>query len=54
MNERIVFMQRPWGLWMSEGDDMAKHLNQFRELEISFKAYLMREKKWRTANLKQF
>jgi len=28
----MVLMQRLWGLWMVEGDDMAEHLNKFREL----------------------
>ena len=32
MNGRMVLMQRLWGLRMSEGDDMAQHLNLFREL----------------------
>ena len=32
MNGKMVLMQRLWGLKMMEGDDMAKHLNQFREL----------------------
>jgi len=32
MNGRIVLMQRLWGLRMSEGEDMAQHLNQFREI----------------------
>jgi len=32
MNGRMVLMQHVWGLRMSEGDDMAQHLNQFREL----------------------
>lgn len=32
MNGRMVLMQRLWGLRMIEGDDMAQHLNQFREL----------------------
>jgi len=32
MNGRMVLMQRLWGLRMSEGDDMAQHLNAFREL----------------------
>ena len=31
-NGRMVLMQRLWGLKMSEGQDMAQHLNQFREL----------------------
>ena len=29
---RMVLMQRLWALKMSEGQDMAQHLNQFREL----------------------
>lgn len=32
MNGRMVLMQRLWGLQMRETDDMAEHLNQFREL----------------------
>jgi len=32
MNGRMVLMQCLWGLRMSEGDDMAQHLNQFSEL----------------------
>lgn len=32
MNRRMVLMQRLWGLRMVEGDDMAQHLNLFREL----------------------
>jgi len=32
MNRRMVLMQRLWGLRMSDGDDMAQHLNHFREL----------------------
>ena len=32
MNGRMLLMQRMWGLRMSEGEDMAQHLNQFREL----------------------
>lgn len=32
MNGRMVLMQRLWGLRMVEGDDMAQHLNLFREL----------------------
>jgi len=32
MNGRMVLMQRLWGLRMAEGEDMAQHLNQFREL----------------------
>lgn len=32
MNRRMVLMQRLWGLKMREVDDMAEHLNQFREL----------------------
>jgi len=31
-NGRMVLMQRLWALKMSEGQDMAKHLNLFREL----------------------
>ena len=31
-NGRMVLMQRLWGLKMSEGQDMAQHLNQFGEL----------------------
>ena len=31
-NGRMVLMQRLWRLKMSEGQDMAQHLNQFREL----------------------
>ena len=31
-NGRMILMQRLWGLKMSEGQDMAEHLNQFREL----------------------
>jgi len=31
-NGRMVFMQRLWALKMTEGQDMAQHLNQFREL----------------------
>jgi len=29
---RMVLMQRLWALRMVEGDDMAQHLNKFREL----------------------
>ena len=32
MNRRMVLMQRLWSLRMSEGEDMAQHLNLFREL----------------------
>jgi len=32
MNGRMVLMQRLWALKMPEGDDMARHLNQFPEL----------------------
>ena len=32
MNGKMVLMQRLWGLKMVEGEDMAKHLNQCREL----------------------
>lgn len=32
MNGRMVLMQRLWSLKMVEGDDMAQHLNRFREL----------------------
>ena len=32
MNGRMVLMQRLCGLKMTEGDNMAQHLNQFREL----------------------
>jgi len=32
MNGRMVLMQPLWALKMGEGDDMAQHLNQFREL----------------------
>jgi len=32
MNGRMILMQRLWGLKMTEADDMAQHLNQFREL----------------------
>ena len=32
MNGRMILMQRLWGLKMREMDDMAQHLNQFREL----------------------
>lgn len=32
MNGRMVLMQRLWSLKMVEGDDMAQHLNHFREL----------------------
>ena len=32
MNERMVLTQRLWALRMTEGQDMAQHLNQFREL----------------------
>ena len=32
MNGRMVLMRRLWGLKMREADDMAEHLNQFREL----------------------
>jgi len=32
MNGCMVLMQRLWALKMAEGDDMAQHLNQFREL----------------------
>ena len=32
MNGRMVLMQRLWGLRMLEGDDMAQHLNLFREI----------------------
>jgi len=32
-NGRMVLMQRLWALKMSEWQDMAQHLNQFRELE---------------------
>jgi len=31
-NCRMVLMQPLWALRMSDGDDMAEHLNQFREL----------------------
>lgn len=31
-NGRMVLMQRLWALKMREGQDMAEHLNQFREL----------------------
>ena len=31
-NGRMVLMQRLWALKISEGQDMAQHLNQFREL----------------------
>jgi len=31
-NGRMVLMQRLWALKMSERQDMAQHLNQFREL----------------------
>ena len=31
-NGRMVLMQRLWALKMAEGQDMAQHLNQFREL----------------------
>ena len=31
-NGRMVLMQRLWALKMSEGQDMAQHHNQFREL----------------------
>ena len=31
-NGRMVLMQRLWALKMAEGQDMAEHLNQFREL----------------------
>jgi len=31
-NSRMVLMQRLWALRMSDGNDMAEHLNQFREL----------------------
>jgi len=32
MNGRMILMQRLWGLKMTEADDMAQHLTQFREL----------------------
>jgi len=32
MNRKMVLMQRLWALKMTEGADMANHLNQFREL----------------------
>jgi len=32
MNAQMVLMQRLWALKMAEGDDMAQHLNKFREL----------------------
>ena len=32
INGKMVLMQRLWGLRMSAGDDMAQHLNLFREL----------------------
>ena len=32
MNGRMALMQRLWGLRMLEGDDMAQHLNLFREM----------------------
>jgi len=32
MNGRVILMQHLWGLKMTEADDMAQHLNQFREL----------------------
>ena len=32
MNGRMVLMQRLWGLQMTEGEDMAQHLNLFREI----------------------
>ena len=32
MNGRMILMQRLWGLRMLEGDDMAQHLNTFREM----------------------
>jgi len=32
MNGRMVLMQRLWGLRMSEEEDMAQHLNEFREI----------------------
>ena len=32
INGRMVLLQRLWGLRMVEGDDMAQHLNLFREL----------------------
>jgi len=31
-NGRMVLMQRLWALRMCDGDNLAKHLNQFREL----------------------
>ena len=31
-NGRMILMQRLWALKISEGQDMAEHLNQFREL----------------------
>jgi len=32
MNGRMILMQRLWGLKITEADDTAQHLNQFREL----------------------
>ena len=32
INGKLVLMQRLWALRMTDGEDMAQHLNQFREL----------------------
>jgi len=44
MNERMVLMQRLWALKMAEGDDMAQHMNQFRELANQLRSFSIEEK----------
>jgi len=32
MHDGMVLIQHIWGMRMAEGDDMAKHINRFREI----------------------
>jgi len=41
MNGRMVLLQRLWALKMLEGEDMAQHLNQFRELSNQLRSLLV-------------
>jgi len=43
-NGRMVLMQRLWALKMAEGQDMAQHLNQFRELANQLRGLLVEGK----------
>jgi len=45
MNGPMVLMQRLWALKMAAGDDMAQHLNKFRELAIQLRSLSVEAKR---------